>query len=205
MMAVKWRIILSTLNLASAILLSVLGARQDQAFRQMHPFAHYEGNFVYIPPAQVVSGCVNAPAFVSSNLLGNIRGWRSFPAERALDGAAFGDVDVTYYVLLFVSWWWIGWRIDLRERHNSRTTLAALCWLAGGVLALTLAYAGAHILHISESSSSVSGQRAISISMFCWGLVLSCYCGRMLSRFWGSSQVKGPTRPPWSPCIRGKL
>jgi hypothetical protein len=188
MMTVKWRIILSTLNLASAILLSVLGARQDQAFSQMHPFARYEGNFVYIPPAQVVSGCVNAPAFVFSNLLGNIRGWRSFRAERALGGAAFGDVDVTYYVLLFVFWWWIGWRIDLRARHNSRTTLAALFWLAGSLLALTLAYAGAHILHISESSSSsVSGQRAISISMFCWGLILSCYCGRMLSRFWRSS------------------
>lgn len=180
----KWRLILSTLNLGSAISLSALGMQQYQTFRRLHPFAFYEGTFVYIPPSQLVSDCLNAPAFVLANLLGNIRAWKYFWAGSALGGTVFHDVNVTFYALLFVFWWWIGWRIDIKSRHSSLTVLAALFWVASALLSLILAYAGTQILRTSQLlTGGVSGQRFIAISMLGWGIGLFCYCARMLSSF----------------------
>lgn len=170
-----WRITLSTASLVAAVVLSALGTREYQLFRRLYPLAFYEGNFIYIPPAQVVSGCVNSPAFVLSNLLGNTQAWRSLgdgvPPARA--------ASALFYALVVLLWWWIGWRFDIGLRRNSLTVLAAPFWMVGGILSLLLTYAGSQIFIISQSDG-IAGGRAIAVSMFVWGLALSCYCVRML-------------------------
>jgi hypothetical protein len=171
MKSFRWRIVLSTVNLAAAIMLSTLGAREYQEFRGLHPFASYEGNFLYIPPAQLVSDCVNAPAFVASNLVGNTRMWKALSGGR---GAS-----ALFYVGLVLLWCWIGWRIDIRSRRNNVKAKAAPFWVVGGLLSVLLAYAGIQIFLIYRSDG-MPGGRAVAVSMFVWGAALLCYCGEML-------------------------
>ncbi len=175
MKSFKWRIILCTVNLAAAVVLSALGAREYEAFRHLRPSAFYEGNFLYIPAAQLVSDCVNAPALVLSNLVGNTRTWKSLwggvPMRRA-DSALF-------YTLLVLFWCWIGWRIDISSGRKRVTALAAPFWVVGGLLSLLLTYGGSQIFLIYRSDS-VSGARAVAMSMLVWGIALLCYCGRRL-------------------------
>jgi len=97
----KWRIVLPLVNLVAAIGLSALGPSEYEAFRQAHP--HSDATVPYIPTAQLISYCVNAPPFVLSNLLGNVRAWRMFWQERWLGGYWFQHVSVTFcrFVILF--------------------------------------------------------------------------------------------------------
>ena len=176
MTPLKWRIILPIINLVIAILLSLLGTREYRTFRATHPSFAYEPNFVYIPPAELVSSCINVPPFVLSNLLGNSRVWKAVRAGVPMNGAAFGDISLTFYVLLFLFWCWIGWRIDVTSRHRRRTKLAAVFWAGSALLSLFLAYAGTQIFLVSRPYGDVSGEDALGISMLVWGLGLCSYC-----------------------------
>jgi hypothetical protein len=169
----RWRIVLSTVNLAAAIMLSALGAREYNVFRHLHRF--HEGNVLYIPPAQLASYCVNVPAFVFSNLVGNSRVWKFLWGGVTLSRAD----SALFYVSLTIFWWWIGWRIDIRSRRGSVKALAAPFWVTAVLLSLLLIYAGLQIFLIYRVDS-VSGGRAVAIAMLVWGVALLYYCGRML-------------------------
>jgi hypothetical protein len=178
----KWRISLSLLNLAAAIGFSVLGMSEYNAFRESHFGVFHEGSATYIPTAQLVSYFINAPSFVFSNLLGNARMWRSLWGDKWLGGYVFHNVNVSFYVTLLMFWWWIGWIVDFRGRHN-RSTLASLGWVITGLLSLALAFGGIDILRTSEfPSGNVPGGRAIPISMLVWGFGLSAYCAALIAR-----------------------
>lgn len=172
----KWRIVLPLANLAISIFLAVLGTRESQAFREAHPVASYEPNFVYIPPAQLVSNCVNVPAFVLSNLLGNSQAWKSVWERTDLSDTAFRGVNFAFYVLSFLFWCWIGWRIDIKGRHNHPTKVGSLVWGGSALSSLFLAYAGIQILALSHSADGVLGQRPLAVAMLVWGLGLCSYC-----------------------------
>jgi hypothetical protein len=164
------------------MMLSVLGAQEYQAFRHMHRF--HEGNVLYIPPAQLVSDCVNVPAFVFSNLVGNSRVWKSL-----WYGVTMGRADsVLFYVSLTIFWWWIGWRIDIRSRRGTIKALAAPFWVIAALLSLLLTYAGLQIFLIYRIDS-VSGGRAVAMAMLVWGVTLLCYCVRMLMN-WETSPLR---------------
>jgi len=178
----KWRITLSLFNLAAAIGFSVLGMSEYSAFRQSHPGVFHEGSAAYIPTAQLVSYCMNSPSFVLSNLLGNARMWRSLWGGKLLGGYVFDNVNVSFYLVLLLFWWWIGWIVDLRKRHN-HSKFASLGWVITALLSLALAFGGIDILRTSEfPSGNVPGGRAIPISMLVWGLALFGYCAAVISR-----------------------
>jgi hypothetical protein len=177
MKSLRWRIVLSTINLAAAMMLSALGVREYQAFRNLHRF--HEGNVLYIPPAQLVSYCVTVPAFVFSNLVGNTRLWKSL-----WDGVTLSRADrALFYASLTMFWWWIGWRVDIRSRRGSVRSWAAPFWVIAVLLSFLLTYAGLRIFLIYRIDG-VSGARAIATAMLVWGMALLCYCCRMLISWW---------------------
>ena len=136
----RWRIVLPTVNLLAAINLSALGAREYHAFRQSHRF--HEGNVLYIPPAQLISYCINVPTFVFSNFVGNTQRWKSL-----WSGVSLSKADsALFYLRLTLFWCWIGWRIDVRARRDRLKALPAAFWMISAVLSLLLTYAGLQIL-----------------------------------------------------------
>jgi hypothetical protein len=176
----KGRIVLSLVNLVAAIGLSALGPREYAAFRAGH--MHSDAIVPYIPTAQLISYCVNAPSFVLSNLLGNVRAWRMFWKERWLGGYWFQNVSVTFYVFLFVFWWLVGWRPDVQSRPRERKGLAGvLGWLVGALAALALLYVSVGLLR-TDIPAEVTGGAIIPIAMLLWGLGLFCYFSVVLFR-----------------------
>jgi hypothetical protein len=180
----RYRISLSVFNVAIALAMSAIGAHEYQTFRQLNPSAFYEGRAGYVSPAQLISYCINVPAFVFANLIGNARPWRSLWGEALLGGYIFHEVSVTFYLSVVLLWWWIGWRIDVRTKPNDRATWRqGVCWSVGTILSLMLAYSGASILrHTEFPSPLVPGGRAIPFAMLAWGLSLLCYFSVILKR-----------------------
>lgn len=180
MKSYKWRIVLSLVNLVAAIGLSALGPREYEAFRRAH--AHSDAIAPYIPTAQLISYCVNAPSFVLSNLLGNVRAWRMFWKERWLGAYWFQNVSVTYYVFLLLFWWLVGWRLDVQSRPKERKGLAAvLGWLVSALAAVALLYVSVGLLR-TDIPAQVAGGAVIPIAMLIWGLALFCYFSVLLFR-----------------------
>jgi len=185
-----WRIILSTANLLGAMIQSVLGLREYDAFRRQ--LVHSDAIFPYIPPAQLISYCINAPSFVFTNLLGNLPVWRAFWAGKGLAGYWFHHVSITFYLALFLFWWWVGWRVDVKPRLRNRSALAGVLGYGfGASLSLALTYVGIDILRATGFASD-SGGRPIAISIVLWGVGLLCYFGFMLL---SSRCQRGPVPP----------
>jgi len=177
----KWRIVLPLVNLVVAIGLSSLGPSEYEAFRQAHP--HSDATVPYIPTTQIVSYCVNAPSFVLSNLLGNVRAWRMFWQERWLGGYWFQHVSVTFYLFVLLFWWWVGWRVDAPPNPKGLRALAAGAgWLIAAIGALVLGYVISGLLRERLPALYAYPDSAIVISMLLWGIVLFCYFSVMLSR-----------------------
>jgi hypothetical protein len=180
MKSYNWRILLSLVNLVAAIGLSALGPRQYEAFQQAHPHAHVAS---YIPTAQLISYCMNAPSFVLSNLLGNIRAWRIFWHGTWLGGYWFQGVSVTFYFFVFLFWWSVGWRVDSEPRPKGRTALAvALGWLVGAISSFVLCYGSVGLLREEIPALGAYPDSPILISILLWGLALFCYFSVMLFR-----------------------
>jgi hypothetical protein len=186
MMQLKWKIILPTINLVIAILLSFQGSKESLAFRKTHPSSPYEPTFVYIPPAEVVSSCINVPPFVLSNLLENSRVWKVVRTRAPIRIPNSAHFTLPFYLFLFLFWCWIGWRIDVASRPGQRgqpTKSSAVLWAGTAMLSLFLAYAGIQVVLVSHPFGDVSGERALGISMLVWGLGLTSYCVVMLLTF----------------------
>ena len=177
----KWRIVLSLVNLVAAIGLSALGLRQYEAFRRAH--LHSDAILSYIPTAQLIGYCLNAPSFVLSNLLGNIRRWRMFWHGRWLDGYWFQSVSVTFYLFVLLFWWSVGWRLDAQPRPKGRTALAAgLGWLIGAIGSVELCYGSLVLLREELPALGAYRVSPILLSMLLWGFALFCYFTVMLFR-----------------------
>jgi hypothetical protein len=176
----KWRMALSLLNLAASIALSALGLREYSAFRIA--LKHSDAIVPYVPTAQLISYCLNAPSFVLSNLLGNTWLWRSLWGERWLGGYWFQRVSVTFYVFLFLFWWFVGSRLDVKPREKERKSLAAVVgWLTGAFGALALLYVGIDLLRTDLPAGRVQGA-SIPFAMLLWGFALFFYFSAKLLR-----------------------
>lgn len=177
----KWRIVLPLVNLVAAIGLSALGPSEYEAFRRAHP--HSGATVPYIPTAQIINYCVDAPPFVLSNLLGNVRAWRMFWQERWLGGYFFQHVSVTFYLFVLLFWWWVGWRVDAPPNTTGLRPLAGAGWLIAAIGALVLGYVSIGLLRERLPALYAFHDSAIVISMLLWGIVLFCYFSVMLFRF----------------------
>jgi hypothetical protein len=179
MRKLKWRIILSTANLLAVIAQSALGLRQYETFRR--ELMHSDAIVPYIPAAQLISYCINAPSFVFTNVLGNLPAWRTFWGGKGLGGYCFHDVSISFYLVLFCFWWCMGWRIDVNSEHSHNASASVLSDLIWVCVSIALVYFGLDVLRNSWSASDrVPGGCAVPISMVVWGLGLLTYFGTML-------------------------
>src|SRR6202012_5423032 len=102
---------------------------------------------------------------------GNTRLWRSLWGERWLGGYLFQRVSVTFFVFLFLFWWFVGWRLDVQPREKERKSLAAVVgWLAGTLAALASFCVGIDLLRTDLPAGA-----SIPIAMLLWGFALFCY------------------------------
>jgi len=178
----KWRAILSVANLVLALALSAIGLREYRLFRQTNPGAFHEVNLAYLPSAQLVMYSVDAPAFVVNNLIGRgLARTRLWECEW-IRGSWFFRVSRSFYLLVFLFWWLVGWTIDSQVRAGiSRQGIGIPGDVAGVLLSLGLLYVGFEFLYRYDYPSAViPGQRVLPIATLVWGAVLLFYFGRRL-------------------------
>ena len=177
----KWRLILSLSNLVAAVAQSALGLHEAKLIFQPPQF---HDDPLFTPPAQLISNCINAPAFLFTNLVGNMRVWRIVWAGRWLGGEWFYHVSVSFYVALFFFWWWIGWRLDIRSKPRDYRSITFIGNSLGIILSLTFVYIGLDLLLTDLPSIRYSGWPAIlPISTLLWGIILLFYFVRALLSF----------------------
>jgi hypothetical protein len=161
----KWRIALSAGNLLLAIGMSAIGLREWAI-----DSAHHVGGIGYEPTAQWLSYCINAPPFAFTNLLLNFAMGHHLLPSGWWDVHCFHFVRYEYYVALFLLWWWIGWKIDMKlaARESGRSWTIAESSI-GLVLSLMLLFVG------SMDVGNDYGIHAVAWSMVGWGTVLMYY------------------------------
>lgn len=159
----RWRLILSFGNLGLAIAQSALGLHAVR----VNPLRLHDLILV-IPTQQVISYCINAPAFIISNLVLNIGFWRVFFANHLL---VFFKVSVLFYVLLFLFWWYVGWELD--TRHDMRNGATGVTPIYGNILgtavSLGLLCSGVYLLATALPTLHFAGGSAIPVSTVLWG------------------------------------
>jgi hypothetical protein len=167
----KWRIVLAVANLFLAVGMSAVGARQWATDRNLHPEYFYHGNLYYIPTAQWLSYCLNVPSFAAVNLAGNFTMSYHLLPSGWFGTYCFYFVHYEYYLALFLFWWWVGWKIDMKlTPHEYRTLwIVVVEALLGTVVSIALLFQGVVALR------SWATIHAIAYSMVVWGAVLLLY------------------------------
>jgi hypothetical protein len=174
----KWRIILSLSNLLAALVQSAAGLKEPEAFLQANP--PHDQILPYIPTVQLISYCINAPALVLTNVMGRSPIWRDFWGGRYLGGYWFREISISFYLALFLLWWWIGWRIDVRQEPEDCQRAAAVIGNSiGALFSLLCLYAAAHLL-MRLPNFEYAGGAVLPFSVLIWGIGLLYYFGRML-------------------------
>lgn len=136
----RWRIALSIANVLIAAALFHIGL--NEARRYSFPHANLAPE--YVPAAQRISYCMNLPPFVARNLTGNLLARRYRVAtglwDRWVTSSRYQE-GANYYILVFVFWWWIGWRIDSRNRpHDVKRPIEVIGYSLGVTGSLVLLY-----------------------------------------------------------------
>jgi hypothetical protein len=175
----KWRLILSLFNLLIAIAQSALGLHSAKVI--LKQATRYDNVFLFIPTPQVISDCINAPAFILPNLIGNTALWKNLWGERWLGAYVFYQVPMFFYILLSLFWWWIGWRFDTRLAINDqRRALQVSVNVLGAALSLGLLGIGLKLALTDSQSLQLAGGLAIPIATCVWGCLLLGYFVRNL-------------------------
>ncbi len=165
----KWRIALSALNVMLAALMCTFGRNEYRAAHSKYPEYFYHGNLYYIPMAQLVSYCLNAPALAASNLFRNL-GMKLAGPSSWFTAYWFFYVYPGYFVAVFLFWWIVGWRFDVGSVISvTHKVLKTASSVMAATLSLLLAYYG--LLVLREQYVAL----ALAISMILWGIGLSLY------------------------------
>ncbi len=171
----RWSIILAISNCLLAACLFILGQREFRSLARV-PGAFYEGSAGYVPTAQKVSYCLNAPSLVASAPL---RNW--LMGHTTVNGLRVNYGDFEYGAAVFLFWWWVGTRIEafranrgLQRKPNSRF-VASIGYVLGLLLSLVLLYGGVTGLLGKNTVGS-----PVLISMILWGLGLLYYLAARL-------------------------
>jgi hypothetical protein len=177
----KWRILLSLTNLALAVVLAIVAARQYHFIQRTDPGEFYEGNYHYMPVAQAISICINAPSYMASELLRNFEHFFSSVYWFPHDGGP------EYYVTLFVFWWCAGWGLD--RGRNARGAFRN--WIGNGLgtaFSCSLIWLG--VANGLAEFHTVRFSLLTSVSIVLWGLALFGYFGGALVGLASSSHLK---------------
>jgi hypothetical protein len=131
----KWRITLPLTAGLLTIVLALLAAREYQTIR-LTPDVFSEGNYLYMPPAQAISYCLNAPSFVASTALSYYFRYNEFFSYLHWFPNSIGPL---YYATVVFFWWCIGWELDCRFNlaHAHRLVLLAYGLAVAFSVALT--------------------------------------------------------------------
>ncbi len=168
----KWRVLLSVSSFALAVVLGFMAAREYHLVQRLDPLRFYEGNYLYMPPAQAISYCLNSPAYVASNLVRNFEHLYEAVYWFPHDGGP------EYYIAVFIFWWCIGWKLDDRSNRGGPYAWNMIRNLLGVAFSCLIIWEGVSnalaTLHRVESSPVVFGAAVV------WGLVLLGYFGSSL-------------------------
>lgn len=188
-----WRIILSLGNLLAALGLSAIGLRQAEAFFRANP--PHDNVLPYASVAELACYCWNAPALVLSNLSGEIPAWREF-WPGSWPGVFWGrNVSTSFLLFVFLFWWWIGWRLDVRSRPTQRSRIIMVLTNSAGLLfSFYLIYSSAYLLLRRMWEFRWAGGPAIPLSILVWGGGLLVYFLAVFLRMRPSSATGQPLR-----------
>jgi hypothetical protein len=157
---------------------ALFNAGWNEARRHLYPHSNISPG--YVPKPEVVSYCMNLPPFVARNLVGNLIVRRSAVTSAIWDRWFHSDYfreGANYYVLVFLFWWWIGWRIDIRGRPPRRSrAIDTSSYLLGLFLALALLYVGIDTFR-DLPSLRFAGGPAMPVCALIWGVGLLYYFG----------------------------
>jgi hypothetical protein len=170
MRAFKWRVLLASTNVILAIWMSMIGLHEYETVHRLHPEYFYHGNLYYLPTAQIVSYCLNMPAYVASLKLASL-GMHYIQSKSGLFTAhSFFYVYDGFYVLLAGFWWCVGWRLDtLSKPRESLRALRIVGYGLGALMSLALSYYG----FVYRRGDLIV--RALPVSMMIWGMALLFY------------------------------
>jgi hypothetical protein len=166
----KWSIGLSITSLVLAIGMSALGAREYEVDHRLHPEYFYHGNSYYSPAGQWMNYCLNAPPYVFTNLLVDFVMRHHLLPSSWFDHYCFYFVHYEYYLVVFLFWWWVGWKIEVklasRDSWGLWTTLESLLGIAFSAVLLFYGVTGLANRNLIQ---------AIVVSMVVWGIFLLWY------------------------------
>src|SRR5215831_1773831 len=118
MQRIRWAATLAAANVVVAVSLSWVGLVQYERDYRLHPGYFYHGNMYYLPTAQVVMYCLNAPSYVASNWFVD-SAIRYFGSSADIFAAhAFFYVNIAFYVATAGFWWLLGMQLDRKRRAN---------------------------------------------------------------------------------------
>ena len=168
------------INVLMAAALFRLGSNEAKLLSYPH------ANLVpeYIPTAQRISYCMNLPPFVARNLVGNLIVRRSPVASEVWDKWVYSSrfqEGANYYVLAFLFWWWIGWRVDVKDKpRDPRPSVKKMIGYSFGVLlSLILLYVGGNWFADASKVRFVGGFLMPGCA-FLWGIGFLYYFGKEL-------------------------
>lgn len=165
---------MSMSNFVAALAQSAIGQKVSEAFLKANP--PHDQILQYVPRVQLISYCLNAPALVLTNLIDRVPAWRDFWQQQWLGAYWFNDITASFYLALFLLWWWIGWQIDVRRKPRDRPRMAVILGLP---LSLVCLYASGYLL-ARLPTLYYAGGPTLPISALIWGIVLLFYFVKML-------------------------
>jgi hypothetical protein len=166
----KWRIVLAAVNLLLAIGMSAVGMREYAADHQLHPGYFYHGNRYYVPTAQWISYCLNAPAHLVANMFDDFAMRYHLMPSRWFGVWCFYFVHYEFYAAVFLFWWWMGWKVDAKMvSQNCSASWGIAESLVGLCVAVLLLFYGSVYVWRTDTIRSVAGATVV------WGGVLMWY------------------------------
>jgi hypothetical protein len=176
----RWRIALSLANVFIAVALFHIGLNEAR----LASYPHANPAPEYVPTAQRISYCMNLPPFVARNLIGNCLVRRSRGAsglwDRWVSSSRYQE-GTNYYILVFLFWWFIGWRIDSRDTpHNSKRPIEVIGYSLGLVGSLGLLYVAGDLFAHAWSECWYLVGFMIPTSALIWGLGLFTFIAKEL-------------------------
>jgi hypothetical protein len=185
----RWRVALSIANVFIAVSLFHIGLNESRRYS----FPHANLTPEYVPIAQRISYCMNLPPFVARNLTGNllVRRYRVATGlwDRWVTSSRYGE-GANYYILVFLFWWWIGWRIDSRDKpHHIKRLIEVIGYSLGVMGSLVLLYVAGDLFAHAWSERWYLAEFMMPASALVWSLVFFTVFGKELLPV-GSGQKK---------------
>lgn len=158
----RWRVILSFSSLLITWCLISADLSETRAFWNVHPGPFVDVVYPYLSPAEKINWCLNAPPIEATAELFKVS-WS--PWLMSLDNR------ILEVGIVFLFWWFVGWRFDVPSRSLGRWRISAIVGNAlGALLAICLLWVALEIW----GAEDLFGQ-FVRFCLLAWGILLVSY------------------------------